>query len=199
MATDGYQIQNFFPVYDLLHTQVKDSDDVSTPLNEDEIKKLIFNITTMDDKGKDLIYIWIRIHSLRYSNSKLLDIPYSGERLDMKQTDSELICDVKFDIRSFPIILNRMLIRFTDLHLRKIKEDMGRTKNNQTISIPETVNKKPIDPVVPKLVNKNIRKFTDANPPKKSSDMFEVLEVLPKTTTVSKEIKKKKYKNTRIF
>ena len=125
-AQNSFDIINFFPLYNILHTQVSSDDNANTQLTDDEIKDLLNKITSLDKTGKDMIYVWVRIHSLRNSNSKLMDVPYGGTKLDVKMQENDSVCDVKFDLRNFPPILNRMLMRFTLLHLRKMTEDSNR-------------------------------------------------------------------------
>jgi hypothetical protein len=119
-------VTSFFPLYDLLLSQVNAASDKNVPLTEDEIKKLIIDISSMDKIGSDMIYVWIRLHSLRNSHTKLLDTPYGGQKLDSKIQENDIVCDVKFDLRVFPCILQKMLQRFTLLHLRKMSEDSNR-------------------------------------------------------------------------
>jgi|688.fasta_scaffold1619728_1 hypothetical protein len=121
--------QNFFPVYDMLLEQVKSMPNCEVPLNSNNITELKNKIDNLDKVGKDMVYVLIRIHSLRFSNSKLLDVPYNGERiLSNNNETSDNLYDITFDIKKFPNILSRMLIVFCDLHLRKIKEDTDKTK-----------------------------------------------------------------------
>jgi hypothetical protein len=127
-AGTAMDLSTFFPLYDMLHKQVSMLPERDAPIPDEEIRALLTKISQMDKNGKDMIYIWIRIHSLRNSNSKLLDIPYGGAKLDTKIQDNDLVCDVKFDLRNFPPVLNRMLSRFTDLHIRKLQEDASRMK-----------------------------------------------------------------------
>ena len=127
-APATFELTQMFPVYDLLYSQISSAPNRDTQLSEEEIKSLLGKIALMDKTGADMIYIWIRIHSLRHSHSKLLDIPYGGSKLDSKMQENDIVCDVKFDLRAFPPVLNRMLQRFTELHLRKIAEDSARAK-----------------------------------------------------------------------
>jgi len=115
-------IEDGFPVYDLLRSQVETMENKNTPLTETELRKLIQTINSLDKDGRDMIFVFIRIHSRRYSDSKVLDIPYGGQKLSTKSS-SPGATDVKFDMRNFPPILLRMLVRFSCLHLRKISED----------------------------------------------------------------------------
>ena len=123
----SFPIDNFFPIYDLLHSQIN-PEERDKPIPEEELKILIDKITVLDKTGKDMVYIFTRIHSLRYSNSKLLDVPYGGQKVSTRMDNNNLICDVKFDLRNFPPVLNRMLSKFVELHLRKQQEDKLKSK-----------------------------------------------------------------------
>lgn len=121
----SFPVETFFPVYDLLESQV-DVNLKNKELTEDEIRSLILKINNLDKTGRDMIYVIIRIHSLRNTSSKLLEIPYEGVKMQTKINGNDLVCDVKFDLRAFPPILNRMMTHFVDLHLRKIQEDKNK-------------------------------------------------------------------------
>jgi len=128
--SESFKISEFFPIYDILLNQVKSTPNANIQLNEPEIKKLIEDISSMDKTGSDMIYVWIRVHSLRNSNSKLMDIPYGGNKLDQKVQNDDIVSDIQFDLRKFPPILNRLLQRFTSLHIQKMKEDGSKYSKN---------------------------------------------------------------------
>ena len=119
----SFPIENFFPVYDLLYSQIQSQKGCDEPIDPTELRNIIEQINQLDKTGKDMIYVFIRIHSLRNSSSKLLDIPYQGERLNERSENSDIIIDAKFDLRNFPPVLIRMLNRFAILHLQRIRED----------------------------------------------------------------------------
>lgn len=121
-------IQNCFPVYDMLLEQVKSIPNNELSLSVSDINDLKSKIYSLDKLGKDMIYVIIRIHSIRYSDSKLLDIPYNGEKTGAKNDNSDTLFDIKFNIRNFPAKLNKMLDIFCDLHLRKLKEETGKSE-----------------------------------------------------------------------
>lgn len=128
-------IQNFFPVYDMLLEQVKSIPNNVIALTISDINDLRNKIYSLDKSGKDMIYVIIRTHSIRYSDSKLLDIPYGGEKSGSKNDNSESLFDVKFDIRKFPTILSKILGTFCDLHLRKLKEETGKSEALENIAL----------------------------------------------------------------
>jgi len=116
-------LAKFFPVYDLLFNQINYLSDKDKPLEDEEIKILINKINNLDKLGRDMVFVFVRLHSLRNSNSKLLEVPYKGEKVNTKVDGTDIICDVKFDVRQFPPILSRALDRFATLHLRKMQEE----------------------------------------------------------------------------
>lgn len=121
----------FFPLYDNLYQKIKDNADIQ--LTEDEIKQLNQKIQSMDKYGREMIFVWIRLHSLKTTDSRLMDIPFGGQKLDSKaQTGNETISTVKFDLREFPPCLNRMLDKFCDLHLARMSEEAERVKIDQS-------------------------------------------------------------------
>jgi hypothetical protein len=127
MTTNEITNQNFEPIYNLLYSDISKSPEKDKSLVSDEIKALISNISKLDRLGIDLVYVLIRIHSIRYSNSKIMDVPYGGSRTNKNVSSEDEICDIKFDIKKFPVILSRLLLHFTDLHLRRIDEEVNRS------------------------------------------------------------------------
>lgn len=124
-------LQNF-PVYDILYEKVNGSSNTDTPLSIAEIHDLKKKIEQLDSTGKDMIYVIIKTHGLRFSETKLLDLPFGGQRTMISSENNngngEQLFDLKFDIKKFPIILDRILLAFCDLHLRKIQEDTEKAK-----------------------------------------------------------------------
>jgi hypothetical protein len=120
----AFSISSLFPLYEVLRDKVKDEPDV--PFTDEQIKTLSMKIRSLDKYGRDMIFVWVRIHSLKTTSAKLLDIPYGGEKLDAKSMESDTVHTVKFDMRQFPPVLHRMLDRFCDLHLTRMAEEAQR-------------------------------------------------------------------------
>lgn len=124
-------IGTFFPLYDMLYQKVKDNAD--TKLTDDEIGELNRKIKSLDKYGRDMIFVWIRVHSMKTTDSRLMDVPFGGHKLDAKSQDgSEMVHTVKFDLREFPPQLGRMLDKFCDLHLSRMMEDRERVDIDQS-------------------------------------------------------------------
>jgi hypothetical protein len=112
-----------FPLYDHLLERVNkliQEDPSNADISMGEIPELIQGVAMMDKMARDCIFVIVRIHSLRENQAKVFEVPYSGEKINKSSTD-ENNCDVKFDIRTFPPILRRMLLEFVR---------MDRNKNN---------------------------------------------------------------------
>ncbi len=103
----------YFPLYDQLFEQFGNS---TNKLEVAEIGELVNSLRSMDKDGLEKVFVIIRVHSLRFSKSKLFDIPFQGEKLN---ETNDKHCDVRFDIRNFPANLQRMLLHFCTLHNRK--------------------------------------------------------------------------------
>ena len=119
-SKQGSNVENFFPIYDVIYEQVKSSGEYDKPFSTDEYITLINKLksVSIDKNGRDMIYVLVRVHSLRNSNSKFLDIPFGGEKLNNKTDENNsTIVDIKFDIRNFPNKLNQMLYYIMDLNL----------------------------------------------------------------------------------
>ena len=129
MSIDKFSIENFFPIYDVISDQVKASGDYDKAFSTEEYITLINKLgkVSLDKRGKEMIYILTKTHSIRNTNTSVVDIPFGGEKINEKE-DNKNVGDVKFDIRNFPNSLNRILMKFADLHLRKINEDSEKTK-----------------------------------------------------------------------
>jgi len=130
MDKQNTPIDNFFPIYDVICEQVKASGDYEKHFSTNEYVELINKLRTIsvDKNGRDMIYVLIRVHSLRNSSTKFLEVPFGGEKNNNSSSSNSSVVDIKFDIRNFPNSLNRILSKFCDLHLRKIKEDNEKPK-----------------------------------------------------------------------
>lgn len=107
-----------FPLFDLLMEQTQD-----VSLSQPDLMDFVQNVRKLDKKGFDLLFVIIRIYSIKTSvnnSSNLSDIPYSGQKMETGEFNNKM--DVKFDIRNFPNKLNQMLYHFTKLHLNKNEE-----------------------------------------------------------------------------
>jgi hypothetical protein len=107
-----------FPLFDLLTEQTQD-----VTLSQPDLMDFVQNVRKLDKKGFDLLFVIIRIYSIKTSvnnSPNLSDIPYSGQKMETGEFNNKM--DVKFDIRNFPNKLNQMLYHFTKLHLNKHEE-----------------------------------------------------------------------------
>jgi hypothetical protein len=114
-------IDTKFPLFSLLHEKTNDN-----PLEQMELIELIENIRKLDRQGFDLIFLIVRLYSLRVNqtSSNVFDIPYSGEKVkdteEVSADASAIKMDIKFDIRNFPNRLNRMLLEFSKMRLEQM-------------------------------------------------------------------------------
>ena len=92
------------------------------PSNEDismgEVRELIEGVQQMNKTALDCVFVIIRIHSLRETETKIFDVPYSGQKINQSSSD-ENNCDIKFDVRSFPPVLRRILLEFVRMDKNK--------------------------------------------------------------------------------
>ena len=109
MSTDEILKSNF-PLYDLLTEKTNDA-----VLSPSDMVSYINNIKLMDKRGYDLLFVIIRIYSIKnVQNINVSDVPFSGQKIEDQTLNKT---DVKFDIRNFPNKLNQMLFEFTKLHI----------------------------------------------------------------------------------
>lgn len=108
------------PLYEMLYNEFIDiSDDLSTKQKDDFIKK----IKTIDSNGHELIYAIIRVYQLENSEDKnTYTIPFHGKYIKN---------DLKFDLNDLPNKLKHMIYKFTDMHIKTMKE---KTDDNGNIS-----------------------------------------------------------------
>jgi hypothetical protein len=101
------QSHNDFPLYELLYDKSSDNS-----LSTQEMVELIENVKGLDKSGMNMIFVLIRIYSLKNAtkDESIHDVPYNGQKMEG---------DVKFDIRHFPNRLNHMLLHFSKMHLKK--------------------------------------------------------------------------------
>ena len=52
------------------------------------------------------------------TETKIFDVPYSGQKINQSSSD-ENNCDIKFDVRSFPPVLRRILLEFVRMDKNK--------------------------------------------------------------------------------
>lgn len=121
----------FFPLYETLYSQFKDELDKFP--SESDIQNLKKNIETLDKSGKDLVFVWTRVHSLRTSGAKLLDAPYEGTTIETKICeDKEELKTIKFDLRKWPLALCKMIEKFCELHRSRMAEEEYRASLDLT-------------------------------------------------------------------
>jgi hypothetical protein len=123
-----------FPLYDLLLSQVA-KDNTKEDITLEEVRELIDGVRNFDKNTLDMVFVLIRIHSLRTTDTQMFQVPYKGEKINKSSFD-ENICDVKFDIRDFPPTLRKILLQFVRVH-KYSNLDAGRIE--QEDEIPELV------------------------------------------------------------
>ena len=112
-----------FLLYDQLYEQNKSAPKLSTA----ELTEMMGILRKLDRTGMDLVFVLVRVHSLRNNESKVFDIPYKGEKINEVKKDDEKgmfgekSFDVKFDVRQFPTVLQRILLNFAKMHLADMK------------------------------------------------------------------------------
>ena len=81
----------------------------------EEVRELIDGVRNFDKNTLDMVFVLIRIHSLRTTDTQMFQVPYKGEKINKSSFD-ENVCDVKFDIRDFPPTLRKILLQFVRVH-----------------------------------------------------------------------------------
>ena len=106
------------PVYD---TFIEKAKKTTSKLTVDEMKEMIHNINTINNNNDkaaiELLYVIIRTHSIRHENN-IFGVPYKGEKSD--STIVKGLNDYKFDIKNFPVELQRCILLFTRRHMKNL-------------------------------------------------------------------------------
>ncbi|NBP58881.1 hypothetical protein EBU71_20515 [bacterium] len=100
-----------FPLYDTLVSSLPPDTPDQTSIDPG---KLVKNINTLDQDGKNKVYALIRYYYLLHTCDEPQEnvIPFGGCFVD-----NELV----FDLKQFPIILQHILMEFTRVHLKHMK------------------------------------------------------------------------------
>jgi hypothetical protein len=93
---------SIFPLYEVIKSKVKNIND---PLTESQIKRLIQAIKKTDH---EIIFILIRTHQILCDKETLLTLPYSS--IETKES-------IEFDMRKFPVQLQRILYHYVFDHI----------------------------------------------------------------------------------
>lgn len=107
-------VENQFPLFNILLSECNPKDECSLQQTKDISSK----IKSLDKQGQEIAYALIRVYSLRYSNLKILDIPYQGKKIDEKNVGNDTLYDISMDFKLLPSILKFMLEKFYYLHMR---------------------------------------------------------------------------------
>ena len=115
-----------FPLYTSLKKGLPKKD-LTAKQKDDFIRK----VSTLDDPGKELVYILICNHSCQTSDNEEPDIfPYGGLEASNK---------INFDFSKFPIDLRQMLYKFVLMHLKNMEEERIRVLQQSSPKIADQV------------------------------------------------------------
>ncbi len=101
-----------FPLYDHIYESLKKRELLDQDISFEEVCEIVETVRTMDKTALECVFIIIRIHSLRNEDTKVFDMPYKGEKINKNM-------DIKFDIRTLPAELRRILLEFVRMHKKK--------------------------------------------------------------------------------
>ncbi len=133
--------ESSFPLYDLLLNQVT-KENSPEDITLEEVRELIDGVKQFDKNTLDMVFVLIRIHSLRTTDTQMFHVPYKGEKINKSNID-ENVCDVKFDIREFPSTLRKILLQFVRVHknsnLENIQRENTYSSEDYNDDVPELV------------------------------------------------------------
>lgn len=90
-------------------------------LNVDEIEKLTLTqmleltekIKELDEQGCSLVYALIRYYQIHEEKNNAIDVPFNMKKVKI---------GYRFCIEDLPVLLQHLLYRFVDIHLKSQKE-----------------------------------------------------------------------------
>lgn len=104
-----------FPLYTNLSKDIPKKD-LSVKQKEEFIEK----ISTIDDNGRDLVYVLIMFYANDHKNDHKNDkLPYDGIQEDYKKN----LCNLTWNFSDFPQDLRHILYKFLKIHIKKRQED----------------------------------------------------------------------------
>jgi len=103
---------SYFPLYDRLVEKVKrdefvESTTLSSSLPIATLTKIVDEIRDLDKENSDLIFVLIRVHSLREGQDNVFSLPYEA-----KKGMGEDEFDIEFDLKNLPFTLQCILYQF---------------------------------------------------------------------------------------
>lgn len=107
---------NSFPLYDNLKKNISKKE-----LTDRQKTEFIKKFSMIDDNGQELIYVLIQFFSIKNSENFNNKLPYKGKIIDDN--------DILWNINNLPCKLQKILYKFLNMHLKKMKEDIKRAEN----------------------------------------------------------------------
>ncbi len=98
-----------FPLYDMLHREIKGDPKQGVDLTHEEKSQLISDISGFDSRGHSFLFLIIRKYYLKNTDSAVSPfyVPYTEK---ISETS------YRFDLDKLPVALKRMIKRFAVLH-----------------------------------------------------------------------------------
>ena len=109
-----------FPLYENLIKNIPKKD-----LTIQQKEQIIKNINTINDNGKELIFVLIKIYYNKNDSKKNLEIPFNGEK-SISNMDDNISTTIKWNFLDFPIPLRHILYNFIEMHMIEQQEENKR-------------------------------------------------------------------------
>lgn len=78
---------------------------------------LLKNISLLDEKGQEMLYVIIKYHQLETKKDTIEQLPYESKFVSK---------NLRFDIEKFPNDLKYMIEKFVNMHLSLMEEEKNR-------------------------------------------------------------------------
>ena len=93
-------------------------DALKDPFTTDKRDILLKNISALDEKGQEMLYVIVKYYWHETTKSKDLDaLPYESKFVSK---------NLRFDFEKFPLELKWMVNKFVKMHLSRMEEDKNR-------------------------------------------------------------------------
>jgi len=104
-----------FPLFCHLKNELNE-DEIDSPLTLTQMLELTEKVKELDEQGCSLVYALIRYYQIYEDKCSAIDVPFNMKKIKI---------GYRFCIEDLPILLQHLIYRFVDIHLKSQKERQG--------------------------------------------------------------------------
>jgi len=101
-----------FPLFCHLKNELN-TDEIGSPLTLVQMLELTEKIKELDEQGCSLVYALIRYYQIYEDKCSTIDVPFNMKKIKT---------GYRFCIEDLPILLQHLIYRFVEIHLKSQKE-----------------------------------------------------------------------------